>query len=195
MNRLSLSAVLAVATVSPPTGPRIPDGRFRADRDARTAIRKMSLPLAQLRPGITGNRRGNGQSHSATDEIPALASTASALQGDLVADEVGARRAAAAAASKELRPPQSVPPCHTYSAETSEMTVLSSMDMPDVSYVDESLEQLKRMVPLLDPGEFGAGQDHTPAKTPSQDELDFVLSGIGGGNHRSVAQDAEPDCL
>ncbi|HEX8713327.1 MAG TPA: hypothetical protein VF730_15710 [Terracidiphilus sp.] len=75
-------------------------------------------------------------------------------------------------------PTQSIRPCQTFQSNASDPAVISSFDMPGLSYVDEPIEQVRKMVPGLDPVKVEASPDpdRAGAATPSQDETKFILS-------------------
>ncbi len=108
----------------------------------------------------------------------APADTAAVLQSEPAAGEGGARQVPPTAAGGKSGAPQAVVPCQTYSADTSSMEVLSPSAVPGLTYVDEPLEQLEKMVPHLNPTKLDATHDagYTGAAKPPQQESEFILS-------------------
>ncbi len=78
-------------------------------------------------------------------------------------------------------PTDSLPPCQSFRSDASaSMQVLSSF-VPETAYVDMPIEQLRKMVPLLNPTMTQRTHevDDTSAPTPSPDSAEFILSKTG----------------
>jgi hypothetical protein len=105
----------------------------------------------------------------------AQADTAAALQIDPeIVGKVGAKEVPVLPATSELSPTQFIQPCKEFPGGTSAIAQVPT-------YVDEPIEQLKRMVPDLNRIQLDA--DHhgidAGAATPSQDNTEFILNRTG----------------
>lgn len=175
MIRPVFSAVLGIATVLLPIGSGIWAGRIGADRDARISVQITSLRVAPPWLKAARHRRGMGRARLRTAGMPSSADLAAVLQSEPGSGGAGPRLVPRA--NGESGPAQSVPPCQTYSADTSQMAVVSSLDMPGLTYVDEPLEQLEETVPHLNPTQLDATHDASAsgAAVPPQHEREFIL--------------------
>lgn len=103
----------------------------------------------------------------------ARADTAAALQIDPeIAGKVGAMKISVTPAKTDLAQNQPTPPCTVFRGDAQ-----AGAQVP--SYVDEPIEQLKRMVPGLDGIQVAEKTSATTPAMPARDKTAFILSKTG----------------
>lgn len=159
---------------------------FNTKGDYESAIADFNKVL-QINPKNAYAHYSRGIAKRNKDDVDgAQADTAAALQIDPeIAGKVGAKEVPVTTATAELGPTQSVQPCQTFPSGTSAMAEIPSygtFTMAETpSYVDQPIEQLKKMVLDLSRIKLEAAHDagDAGAATPSQDDTEFILSKTG----------------